>query len=91
MTPAEQLSQAKPRRTRKLTNHPRVWQCAVRRERERLRLSLDEVSEAVGMSKCGLWQVERGSDPMLTTAWKLAHFFGFPIADLWKPESEVSE
>lgn len=91
MTPAEKLSQSKPSKTLKPTNHPRVWRCAVRSERERLRLSLDEVAEAVGMSKCGLWQVERGSDPMLTTAWKLAAFFGMPIDDLWKPESEVPE
>jgi DNA-binding XRE family transcriptional regulator len=84
MTPAEKLSRSKPRRTRKPTNHPRVWDCGIRAERERLRLSLGEVADAVGMSKCGLWQVENGSDPMLTTAAKLAEFFGKRIDELWR-------
>jgi len=29
MTPAEKLSQSKPRKARKPTNHPKVWTCAV--------------------------------------------------------------
>lgn len=84
MTPAETLSQSKPRPTRKPTTHPVVWQCSVREERERLRLSCREVADAVGMSYVGYWQVERGSDPKLTTAWKLAEFFGKPIDELWR-------
>ncbi len=89
MPPAEKLSQSKPRPTRKPTNHPKAWACAVRTERERLRLSLDEVAKHVGMSKCGLWQVESGSDPMLTTAWKLAAFFGKRIEELWNRKDEL--
>lgn len=88
MTPAEQLSRSKPRRTRKPTNHPCVWQCTVRDERERLRLSIRDVSEAVGLCTTAVWQIERGSDPQLTTAWKLAEFFGKPIAELWQPADQ---
>lgn len=61
-----------------------VWDCKIRVERERLKLTLDDVAEAVGITKSGLSKVERGSDPMLTTATKLATFYGMTIDQLWR-------
>lgn len=84
MTPAEQLAVTKPRNikksncTRKLPWAPRLKQL-----RERLRLSLDEVAEAAQLSKTGLWELEQGGDPMLSTAARLAEFFGKSIEEIW--------
>ncbi len=86
MTPAEKLAAKKPWR-RSPRNHiatrRRVWNCRVRDTRERLRLSLDDAADGIGISKTALWQIEMGSDPMLTTASAIATFFGMEVKDLW--------
>jgi DNA-binding XRE family transcriptional regulator len=79
LSPAERLAAKRPRRraprngktVRKL-----VWLCNLRDRRERLRLTLDAVAEAVKLSKTALWHLEQGTDPLLTTARKLAAFYG---------------
>lgn len=83
-SPAEKLADAKPRRSpnRKPLRNA-VWKSALRSVRDRLGLTLDDVATAVGMSKPGYWAVEQGGDPALTTARKLADFFGLPIETLW--------
>lgn len=87
MTPAEKLAASKlSRRSRKpgaRVPQPRIWHCELRMTRLALRLSLWEVAGAVGLSVSGLWQIEMGTDPMLTTARRLAEFFGKTIEDLW--------
>lgn len=89
MTPAERLAKAKPYRTRKGEGNdpspPRyaVWKCTLRERRESLRLSLRDVAAAVGLSVTGYWQIEKGGDVMLTTARRIAAFFGMPIEQLW--------
>lgn len=86
MTPAEQLAKSKQRkRSPRNTVAPRrpIWVCRLREMREALNLSLRDVADAVGMSNPGLWAVEHGGETSLTTATKLAEFFGCTIQDLW--------
>jgi len=86
MTPAERVAKAKmnhrePSNAKSVRNV--VWVCRLREKRRALRLSLDDVAEAVGVSKTALHQIEHGTDPMLTTARRLAGFFGCAVEDLW--------
>jgi DNA-binding XRE family transcriptional regulator len=87
MTPAEKLSAAKPwrRAPRNTTQSPRKasWACEVRARREALRLSLRDVAAAVKLSVTALHQIEHGTDPMLTTARRIAVFFGATTDELW--------
>lgn len=85
MTPAERLAAKKPRHraprnkvVRRLT-----WVCELRAKREELRLTLRDVADALKMSPACLHQIEHGGDPMLTTARKLAAFFGTTTDELW--------
>lgn len=90
-TAAEILSAKKPwRRAPRNKTHPRnaVWKCRLTEIRESLRLSLRDVASAVGLSVTALWQVEKGTDPMLTTAVKLAEFFGKAVEELWPARSK---
>ncbi len=79
MTPAEQLAADKPHRARRAA----TWVCRLRDERKRLGLTLREVSERVGMWLGTLADIERGSEPALTTARKLAAFYGMSVESLW--------
>lgn len=85
MTPAEKLAKAKPRRKLRAKPYERKapWKCAITAMRHELRISLDDVATAVGIAKTTLWQIEHGTDPMLTTAVKLAEFFGKSVEHLW--------
>lgn len=87
MTPAQRLAETKKRKRqpRNSTTAKRrgAWVCRVRDKRNALDLSLRDVATAVGISYPGLHQIEHGGDPMLTTATKLAAFFGCTITELW--------
>lgn len=86
MTPAEKLSKVKPWRkpSAKGAKPPApVWSCRIREHREKLRLSLRDVANGVGLSQTAVHQVEHGSDPMLTSAVALGKFFGVPVETLW--------
>jgi DNA-binding XRE family transcriptional regulator len=87
MSPAEELSKViqtqRPNRNTKPLRK-KVWDCYVRVKRERLYLTLSDVAEAVGITKSALSVIERGSDPLLTTAYALAVFFGCSVNELWK-------
>lgn len=90
MTPAELLAASHPwKRSPRNTNAPPrtkrkpVWVCTLRERREALRLSLRNVAAALGMSLAGLHRVEKGDDVMLTTAKKLAVFYGVGVEELW--------
>lgn len=87
MTPAEKLAKSKPRRKLRAKPHQRTspWDCGITALRHELRISLDDVAKAVEISKTALWQIEHGTDPMLTTAAKLAAFFGRTVEQLWRP------
>jgi DNA-binding XRE family transcriptional regulator len=87
VTPAEKLSAAKPWRKKPsgASHYDRKcpWKCQCRAIREGLRLSLRDVADKVGLSPTGLHQIEQGTDPLLTTAVRLAAFFGKEISELW--------
>lgn len=79
MTPAETLAASKPYKTRR----PPVWRCTIIERRKALGLTIREIGEAVGMTNAAISVIERGQDPLLTTAKKLADFFGVSISELW--------
>lgn len=87
-TPAQLLAERKtPKQSRPIkpnASRKSPWNCCLRRLREELGLSLDDVAKAVGMSKAGYWELEKGGDPMLTTAHKLSEFFGKTTCDIWR-------
>jgi DNA-binding XRE family transcriptional regulator len=88
-TPAEALSAAKrlkrpPRKPGTRTYGPWVGN-SIRERRDALGLSLRDVADAIGISNPGLFAVEKGGDPQLTTAYKLAAFFGCSVEAIWPP------
>lgn len=85
-TRAEQVAASKPPRRTPGSKRPpqsRVWRCLVREARLALRLSIRDVAPEVGLSVTGLWQVEHGTDPQLTTARRVAAFYGRTVEELW--------
>jgi DNA-binding XRE family transcriptional regulator len=87
-TPAEELAARKPRKhaprgVAAARKRIRTWRCTLRDRRESLNLSMRDVANAVGLSVTALHQIEHGTDPQLTTARKLASFFGTSERDLW--------
>lgn len=61
---------------------------ALRRERERLSLSLSELAKRAGVSKSTLSQLEAGSgNPSIETLWALAVALGVPFSRLVEPPS----
>lgn len=88
-TPAEALSakKASERKPAKSTreSHPPVVACCLRELRGQLRLTIQDVAVAAGMSPAGYHAVERGRDVQMTTAFKLAKFFGKSVSEIWQP------
>jgi DNA-binding XRE family transcriptional regulator len=87
MTPAEKLaSKRKPRKARGNANpvRKRIWNCKLRTVRQSLNLGIHKVAKAIGISGAGLSEIERGTDPILSTAKKLADFYGKTIDELWE-------
>jgi DNA-binding XRE family transcriptional regulator len=84
MTPAERLAKKRTKSKLPKGRQP-VHDCKLAELRLELGLSLKAVGEAIGMTQAGLWNIEHGTDPMLTTARKLAKFYGKTIDDIWKP------
>jgi DNA-binding XRE family transcriptional regulator len=88
-TPAQALAAKKTwhrparNKTDKARTRPAPWVCLLREVREGLRLSLRDVAEAVKLSVTALHQIEHGTDPQLTTARRLATFFGKSVERLW--------
>lgn len=84
MTPAEELASKKPKRqVKRKKPNPGPWHCLISEERRRLGLTLEEVASATKISKTAIWQIDNGGDVLLTTAHKLAVFFGKSIDQLW--------
>ena len=93
-TRAEQVAASKPPRRApgsKRQPQPRVWKCLARQARLSLRLSIRDVAPEVGLSVTGLWQVEHGTDPQLTTARRIAAFYGRAVEELWPELAEGKE
>ncbi len=88
MTPAEEIAKnkrRKPYRCARRTQVKAVWDCRLRELREALRISVRDVAAAVGLTAPCVWGVEAGRDPQLTTARKLAAFYGKTVEELWVP------
>ena len=88
MTPAEQLAASKPRQRPKRNgpatpSRKAVWAATLRARRESLDLSMRDVAQAVGLSVACYFAVEHGTDPMLTTARRVADFYGATVEELW--------
>ena len=88
MTPAEKCAENKPRRKVRSTKVVRScrmypWNCTLSEERQRLRLALSDVAKAVGMSITGVFQIEKGCEPSLKSAVKIAAFFGKSVDEMW--------
>jgi DNA-binding XRE family transcriptional regulator len=78
------LSLQKRRQGRPTTFQRRVvWRCGLKQRRNLLGLSLDDVAEAIGVCRTTVWQIENGTDPMLSTAARLAEFFGCGLDEMW--------
>jgi DNA-binding XRE family transcriptional regulator len=82
MTPAERLA-ANKAKTKLPKDRNVVHDCRLAEMRLELGLSLKAVGEAIGMTQAGLWNIEHGTDPMLTTARKIAKFYGKTIDEIW--------
>lgn len=49
-------------------------------------LTLRQISSGTGLSVSTLHAVEKQQrEVTLTTAFKLAHYYGMPVADIWRP------
>lgn len=58
--------------------------CVMRRHRKRLDLTLNDVCVGTGVNTMQLSLYENGKvEPKVTTAIKLAAFYGVPVSDLW--------
>jgi DNA-binding XRE family transcriptional regulator len=86
-SPAKLLAAAKPVKVdcRPKINSVPKWKCSIRKRRTVLGLHLTEVAKAVGLSDGVVSLLERGRDVRLTTAKRLADFFGCTIEELWSP------
>lgn len=86
-SPAERLAATKRRQRPKRKHHAPQrethWTCGVRELRESLGLSQRDVCSACGLSNATLVWVEGGYDVRLTTARRIAAFFGTTTDKLW--------
>ncbi len=49
-------------------------------------LTLRQISERTGLSVSTLHEIEKHErEVTLTTAFKLAHFYSMPVAEIWRP------
>ncbi len=58
----------------------------LRRLRTQRGLTLKQISDGTGLSISTLHAIEKQErEPTLTSAFKLAHYYGLPVADIWQP------
>lgn len=87
LTPAQKLGKLKRRRREPRNVRPVaavVWETSIRAMRESLRLSLRDVAKAVGLAVNSYWKIENGCEPTLSSAWRIAEFYGRRIDQLWE-------
>lgn len=69
-----------PRRERSAAG---VWNCKLLELRHRYGHTQKAVAEAVGIAASTLSILEAGGEPTLTTAYRLARFYGAEIEAIW--------
>ncbi len=86
-SPAEELAAklTQEGRKRPLSSRKVRWHCHLRRLREKLGLQQQDVARAIGCCNSVVSTAERGHEPVLTNAMKLARFFGKSVEELWQP------
>jgi len=57
--------------------------CRLKEERLKRAMSLDDLAKLTGVSKQSLWQIQRGTDPMLSTACRIAIGLDVELEYLW--------
>lgn len=84
-TAAEKLARTKRRKRPRRNESSRepLVRCRVREVRESLNLSLRDVAAAVGISIAGLHAIEHGNGCQMSSALKLAAFYGKSLDELW--------
>ena len=89
--PAQAMADESPRKRerRNGVEHAKVWVCNLRFLRDKHNLTMDQVALGVSLSKTAYWQIEHGSDPMLTSAKRIAEFFGQRVETIW-PETQAN-
>lgn len=85
---ATKHKQRKPFRS--LRGHARQFDCALRKIRKELGLTLRDVEKGSGVNLPGIWRCEIGAEVELSKALKLAKFFGVPVEQLWKLKDGAS-
>ena len=93
MTPAEKLAEQKKREPKDASPNRvlPVFACALRVKRQSLRLSAQDVADAMQISVVTLYGYEQGRDMPLHRGIKLAEFFGCPVSELWQPITDKEE
>lgn len=85
MTPAERVAKklrsSRGARKNKPKSGPLL--CRVREVRESVGISMNVAAEAIGFSVAGMSVIERGGDCVMTTAHKIAAFYGKSVDELW--------
>lgn len=91
-SPAEKLASAKSKkRVDRKAKATGTLVCTCRRIRQRLNLTIADVSDATGISKQCVCVVERGAETTITTARKLATFYGKTLDELWPSSGSQAE
>ncbi len=85
LSPAEQLAKSRSDRKqlKKKTSESLIWKCEISTIRKGLGLTLLEVCKSVKLSHRALRQIEAGFDLRLSTAYRIAEFYGKSVSDLW--------
>lgn len=85
MTPAEKLA-AERAATRPPPKKPRPAKlhCDLKRRRAELKLTLADVADAIGASHVSVLRAERGEEIRMSTALRLAEFYGVGVNEIWK-------
>lgn len=88
-TPAERMAAAKVHRPKPPTADRQrkvCWVCRIAEVRERLGLTTEDVASATGISSTSIWAIEKGVNPRLTNARRIATFFGMTVEEMWPEE-----
>lgn len=84
MTKAEKLSKSvRQKRPSRPVGRRVVWKCKLNEMRHVLNLTLRDIEGAISVSSAVLSTIEHGTDPQLTTARRIADFFGCTVEEMW--------
>lgn len=86
VTVAGLVSMPYPRANHGNHSGPGKVQHCLRKLRAQRGLTLKQISDSTGLSISTLHAVEKQErEVTLSTAFKLAHFYGLSVADIWRP------